>query len=75
MRVRTCADNRQLESNEIQIEDIKGAVSVKPRGDGVEVCCVRGIASRKAQFAVLSEDGVDRLIEELERVKAERWPK
>ena len=79
MRIRTRADNKQLGEDEVQIEDLQGAISVTASrsgnpADGVKVCTVRGIPSRKAQFAVLSAEGVDKLIEELERVKAETWP-
>ena len=74
MRIRTCVDNRQLGDKEVQIEDVRGAVSVNPVQEGIQVCTVRGIPSRKAQYATLSPEGVDKLIEELQRVKAERWP-
>ncbi len=84
MRIRTCADNKQLGNDEIQIEDLKGAISVCPAGTtgrvvgsppGVRVCTVRGIPSRKAQYATLSKEGVAKLISELERVRDEVWPK
>lgn len=79
MKIRTNADNRQLAKGEVQIEDIQGAISVSrgstyDREAGVTVCTVRGIPSRKAQFAVLSQEGVDKLIEELTRVRDEVWP-
>jgi len=77
MKIRTDADNRQLASDEVQIEDIRGAVSVRKapvHGPGVQVTTVRGIRSRKAQFAVLSREGVDALITELTRVRDEVWP-
>jgi hypothetical protein len=82
MRVRTRADNRQLAEGERQIEDIQGAVSVRSAGTagrvvgappGVMVCTVRGIPSRKAQFVILSQEGVDELITELQRVRDEVW--
>jgi len=80
MRKRTNADNKQLREGEVQIEDIEGAISVYSAGTagravgappGVRVCTVRGIASRKAQFATLSKEGVDELISELQRVRDE----
>jgi hypothetical protein len=79
MKRRTRADNRQLAEGESQIEDIQGAISVVKastydRAPGVTVCTVRGIPSRKAQFAVLSREGVDALIEDLIRVRDEVWP-
>lgn len=83
MKIRTRADNRQLQPGERQIEDLDGAISVTPAGTagrpvgappGVMVCTVRGIPSRKAQYAVLSQEGVDELIAELTRVRAEVWP-
>jgi hypothetical protein len=83
MRIRTRADNKQLGDTEIQIEDIEGAISVLPAGSagrvvgalpGVRVCTVRGIPSRKAQYATLSQEGVAKLISELERVRDMVWP-
>jgi hypothetical protein len=75
MRRRTSADNRQLSRGEVQIEDIRGAVSVvKSTNTGataVRICTVRGWSSRKAQAAWLSREGVDALIEELQRVRDE----
>ena len=73
MRLRTNADNHQLAEGEVQIEDTVGAVSVSvlPTAPNlVRVCTVRGIRSRKAQWAFLSEEGVDALIEELQKAKA-----
>ena len=70
MKRRTHEDNRQLARDEIQVEDIKGAVSVCKTevhgiAKGVQITCVRGWSGRKAQMAVLSREGVDALIEEL----------
>lgn len=80
MRIRTHKDNHMLMPEERQIEDIGGAISVcrapphgRPVGApaGVQVTTVRGIAGRKAQCAVLSREGVNALIDELERVRDE----
>lgn len=75
MRIRTCKDNRQLEKGERQIEDLQGAISVLPASPmkGVMVITVRGIPSRQAQYAILSREGVDALIEDLKRVRDSEW--
>jgi len=80
MRRRTRDDNKQLAKGEVQIEDIQGAVSVhkaQAQGrvvgapPGVQITTVRGWYGRKAQMAILSREGVDALIEELQRVRDE----
>jgi hypothetical protein len=80
VRIRTRANNRQLAEGERQIEDLEGAISVLPAPvhgrvvgapPGVRISTVRGIPSRKAQYATLSKEGVDELISELQRVRYE----
>lgn len=76
MKIRTSKDNRHLTPGERQIEDICGAVSARPTlfnrvVPAVEVITTRGIEGRKAQLAVLSREGVDALIAELQRVRDE----
>jgi len=83
MKLRTDKDNRQLAQDEVQVEDIQGAVSVcaarligRSVGapPGVMVTTVRGWSGRKSQMAVLSREGVDALIAELEKARDRVFP-
>jgi len=66
MKIRTHDDNRQLGKDEVQIESVRGAISVTAMDDGrVQICCVRGIQGRKAQIACLDQEALHVLIEKL----------
>lgn len=79
MRIRTNKDNRQLSPDEIQFESVQGAISTEvlrvpkiaseDRWDTIpvlQICTVRGIPSRQAQFAMLDAEALDAFIAHLQ---------
>jgi hypothetical protein len=74
LKIRTAADNKQLAPGEVQFESIQGAVSaafhlVASVHPVVCITTVRGIPSRKAQFAFLDAEALDAFIAHLQTLR------
>lgn len=72
LKIRTSQDNRQLGPGEVQFESLAGAVSAEviPVGKGVRITTVRGIQSRKAQYADLDAEALDAFIQHLQDLRS-----
>lgn len=70
LKIRTRQDNRQLGPGEVQFESLTGAVSVIPVSKGVRITTVRGIPSRKAQYADLDAEALDAFIQHLQDLRS-----
>ncbi len=70
LKIRTQKDNPQLAPQQTQFEFVVGAVSTEVlKGSVVRITTVRGIPSRKAQYADLDAEALDAFILELRSIR------